>query len=153
MSVLVCAAESPALSKRLADKVKTVMRTTAMLRGWLIQADVCLHGAKKIIKFTPYVLPVIHVDNGSLSPQQRNSGHKLVSRDILPQQVSRCRLRPKFQSVSVVSRVVRNLDAKCCKSEILSPSKLSFLGSSERLLTISYIGVLRSWLWRVNCAS
>jgi hypothetical protein len=49
------------------------MKIMAMLRGWLIKTNVRIHGAKKFIKFAPYFV------NGSISPQQHSSAHKLVT--------------------------------------------------------------------------
>jgi hypothetical protein len=115
------------------------MKTTAMLREWLTQANVRIQGAKKIIKFAPYLLTVSHVDNGSLPPSNATQVTKLVAvlRLPVPAVELDARLWTKFQTVSIVSRLLRNLDAKCCKSECLSPTRLIFVASVGKIVYYS----------------
>ena len=62
-------------------------------------------------------------------------------------------LLSKFQTVSIVSRVLRNLGAKWRKSESALPTKLISWRLSEKSVTISHIGALESCLWRSIAAS
>jgi hypothetical protein len=54
------------------------MKIMAMLRGWLIKTNVRIHGAKKFIKFAPFLLMEVYRRSNTA---QLTSW--LLSRDIL----------------------------------------------------------------------
>jgi len=75
---LTCALAYPPLRKRIALIVKTTITLMVRLRGWFNQARIRNGNAKKIMKFTPSFLTVVHVDSkADPPPLQRSSDHKL----------------------------------------------------------------------------
>ena len=65
----------------------------------------------------------------------------------IPSMLSWCRLWPKFQTLSSVSRVWRNLDAKCTKSESILPTKPNLFEFFGKIVNYSLHGAGWILLW------